>query len=62
MVPIIKKCCNPDCKHEYQDERYGLKMRVHNPLKGDTHTLYRCTVCEKVPLLHPVKYKGRAYV
>jgi hypothetical protein len=34
----IKKCT---CDNEYQDKKYGYKMRVHNPtLKG-----WRCTVC-----------------
>lgn len=37
---MIIKC---NCVHEFQDERYGLGMRVHNATaKGST---YRCTVC-----------------
>lgn len=32
-----------DCKHLYQDEKYGKGMRTHNPNnKG-----YCCTVCAK---------------
>jgi predicted SprT family Zn-dependent metalloprotease len=30
------------CKHEFQDQRYGPGMRVHNPRKEKT---YACTVC-----------------
>lgn len=35
--------CN--CKNEYQDERYGLGMRVFNPRKDKT---YACTVCGRI--------------
>jgi len=31
------------CDHEYQDKRYGKKMRLHNK-KADNKG-YRCTVC-----------------
>jgi len=38
----IKKC---NCKHSYQDKRYGKGKRVHNEtIKGE----WRCTVCESV--------------
>ena len=37
----IKKC---NCKHEFQDTRYGKFMRVMNKMKNG---LYRCTVCLK---------------
>ena len=38
---VVKRCT---CRHQYQDERHGEGMRVHNPCaKG-----YRCTVCESV--------------
>lgn len=30
------------CAHTYQDQRYGLRMRYHNPCK----TGYRCSVCK----------------
>jgi len=30
------------CRHEYQDQRYGTGMRVHNPLKENK---WGCTVC-----------------
>ena len=38
------------CNHEYQDTRYGLKQRVHNPCakKPSLPRQYRCTVCERV--------------
>lgn len=46
MPTIIKSC---DCKHPYQDAKYGEGKRVHNltgpaknPIKGA-----RCTVCNK---------------
>lgn len=47
MKTEIIKC---SCEHKYQDEKYGLGMRVHNQI----HTLptmsdqFRCTVCGKV--------------
>lgn len=47
MPTEIKKC---DCKHEYQDNRYGKNMRVWN--KGPSRK--KCTVCgktEKVSLM-----------
>lgn len=46
MATQILKC---ECKHDYQDKRYGCGMRVHNalaPAKGSQQ--WRCTVCEKV--------------
>ena len=34
-----------DCKHEYQDEKYGKNRRIANKkYKGNTAT---CTVCGK---------------
>lgn len=35
------------CQHEYQDKRYGKKMRVHNPKKKKVGEIqkWRCTVC-----------------
>lgn len=41
----ILKC---DCKHEYQDQKYGKGMRVHNTKKkGKDGNLNRCTVCQR---------------
>lgn len=37
----IKKCSNPNCKSQFQDEKYGPGKRVANATK-DGH---RCTVC-----------------
>jgi len=37
---MVLKC---DCKHEYQDSKYGAGMRVHNQTKNG----YRCVVCGK---------------
>lgn len=31
------------CKHQFQDERYGKGLRVHN--YGIKDKVYRCTVC-----------------
>lgn len=39
--------CN--CKHQFQDERYGQYMRVHNAMKADPKSgegKFRCTVCK----------------
>lgn len=44
---MIKTC---DCKHDYQDEKYGKGKRVMNEKpapKGGT-IKYVCTVCEKI--------------
>ncbi len=36
-----------DCKHPFQDERYGKGNRVHNFAgKGDKKA-WKCTVCSK---------------
>ena len=40
----ILKC---DCEHEYQDKKYGHKMRVHNQTQKEDGMIYRCTVCGK---------------
>lgn len=45
MDPRIIECV---CKHEFQDERYGRGMRVHNPCKQENSTAFRCTVCGMV--------------
>lgn len=37
----IARC---DCVHPYQDDRYGMNMRVHTPKKTGG---WRCTVCSK---------------
>ena len=31
------------CSHAYQDKKYGIGRRVHNPTKNG----YKCTVCGK---------------
>lgn len=33
------------CRSAYQDKRYGLNMRLHNPQQGKNEGKYRCTVC-----------------
>lgn len=41
----IKKCT---CTNEYQDKKYGKKMRVMNTVfkgKSGPTNKYRCTVC-----------------
>lgn len=40
---MIKKC---DCKHAFQDKKYGKGMRVHNEYTSKSGG-YRCTVCGK---------------
>lgn len=40
---MIKRCKNSKCKSEYQDYKYGKKMRVQNPTEKSNH---RCTVCK----------------
>ena len=40
----IKSC---ECKNEYQDSKYGKRMRVKNSMLGKTGGGYRCTVCGK---------------
>lgn len=37
----IMKC---ECRHEFQDAKYGTGMRVHTPKKTGG---WRCTVCGK---------------
>ena len=40
-----------DCKHTYQDGRYGAGNRLHHARGSATGTIWACTVCgrEKVP-------------
>lgn len=48
MPTVILPC---GCKNEYQDEKYGKGLRVHNRAKNKgsgTFSNARCTVCEKV--------------
>ena len=45
MDTKIKECT---CENEYQDKKYGRKMRVMNPCKAEgkiSKCKYRCTVC-----------------
>ena len=42
---MILKC---NCKHKYQDKRYGLGRRVHNACTKGSKVVYRCTVCSNV--------------
>ena len=42
LVKLIK--CG--CEHAFQDKRYGLCKRVHNPMA--TPGNFRCTVCGRV--------------
>jgi len=37
----MTKTINCNCKHPYQDKRYGKQSRVHNAADGE----WRCTVC-----------------
>jgi hypothetical protein len=41
---MIKKCT---CKHEYQDEKYGKGLRVHNECVSirTNGKAWSCTVC-----------------
>lgn len=41
---MILKCEQPGCRHDFQDVKYGHKMRVHNLKAGGEQA--RCTVCE----------------
>jgi len=41
MDAVVKKCGN-NCKHDYQDQKYGPGMRVHNQGKDGK---LNCTVC-----------------
>lgn len=43
MNTIISKCNSKECVSDYQDTKYGNKMRV----KNKTMKSYRCTVCGK---------------
>ena len=46
METILLQC---ECKHDYQDEKYGKNQRVHNLYVGETAKatmkVWRCTVC-----------------
>jgi hypothetical protein len=57
-MAIIK--CN--CKHEFQDKKYGNGMRVHNyALKLRSNggkPGYRCTICKNEKPLSASEIKG----
>lgn len=40
--PKILKC---DCVHSFQDMKYGVKFRVHTPIKDKIGNNWRCTIC-----------------
>jgi len=42
---MILKC---NCKHDYQDKRYGPGRRVHNLCVKGGKVAHRCTVCSNV--------------
>ncbi len=43
---MILQCTG--CKtHDFQDERYGHNMRVHNKFPQGDATMWRCTICNK---------------
>lgn len=42
-LTTIKPC---DCKHAYQDKKYGYGLRIHN--YADKKNEWRCTVCGKM--------------
>jgi hypothetical protein len=47
MATAVKTCI-ANCKHEYQDKKYGKGKRVHNLKKASTGSQeYTCTVCRK---------------
>lgn len=50
--------CN--CKHEFQDQKYGKNMRVMNnaPAKGNSKSRYRCTVCNREHHLKEINTKN----
>lgn len=43
MAETILKPCS--CKHEYQDKKYGLGIRVHNVGGSKDIKTKICTVC-----------------
>lgn len=49
MAVDLTKIAKCDCTNDFQDNKYGKKMRVHNPAfsKGGQPRRYRCTVCRK---------------
>jgi len=52
---MIVKTCN--CKHDYQDKKYGKGSRVHNNCKQDT--MARCTVCSNEIYIVKQAKKGK---
>lgn len=43
--PVISRILRCNCNHLFQDERYGRRMRVHNPTRKSPIPTYKCTVC-----------------
>jgi len=44
MATKILKC---ECKHDFQDRRYGFQNRLHNGTTKANTPKWRCSVCEK---------------
>lgn len=45
----VLRCGGPTCISEFQDQRYGAGMRVHNRTKQSKQAAeqrWRCTVCK----------------
>jgi hypothetical protein len=60
MTALISKCekCKP---HKFQDETYGVNMRVFNRMgkKQGTKTQWRCTVCLAIKEFQPSNEKSK---
>ena len=54
---MIIKCETPDCNSAFQDRKYGMNMRVGNPLKEGGG--FRCTVCNKEKTKSTMKGKNK---
>lgn len=42
---LIAACPNLNCRSDYQDKRYGRKIRVHNRQGGKSAGFAKCTIC-----------------
>lgn len=45
---IEQRILTCSCRSAFQDKRYGLDKRVHNPRYGKSEGQFRCTVCGNV--------------
>lgn len=50
MATVTSKPIKCNCQHEFQDQTYGVGMRLHTKMKQNVSTdkTWKCTVCKTI--------------